>query len=108
MQLGSQRLAALSFVCAITSCALVGCSVRVGGSKSVDRALADLRDENADLRRQLQDAKGQLAEQTLGASAPSGEFPAAQVALATPRVVEIELASSSGIDTRNPHAPKLI
>ena len=88
---------------------LAACSVRFGGSKSVDKTLADLRTENKHLKSQLADAQGQLQE--LAARTHAGEtspFSAGEIALATPEVVSVAFASSAGIDKRDPANPKLV
>ena len=88
---------------------LAACSVRFGGSKSVDKTLADLRTENKHLKSQLADAQGQLQE--LAARTNAGEtspFSAGEIALATPEVVSVAFASSAGIDKRDPANPKLV
>jgi hypothetical protein len=102
------RIASL-LVLALLVPTLAACSVRFGGSKSVDKTLADLRTENKQLKSQLADAQGQLQE--LAARTNAGEtspFSVGEIALATPEVVSVAFASSAGIDKRDPTNPKLV
>lgn len=113
----SRFLAVLLFVI-IAALTLPACSVRLGGSKSLDKTLADLRTENKQLRDQLTQAQGQIKE-LLAAdavlAAPASEagsspspFTPEELALAMPRVVTLAFAGSAGIDRRNPQAPRLV
>lgn len=97
---------------------LPACSVRLGGSKSLDTTLADLRTENKQLRDQLAQAQGQIKELLAAgdiSAAPASDagsspspFTPEELALALPRVVTLTFAGSAGIDRRNPQAPRLV
>lgn len=97
---------------------LPACSVRLGGSKSLDKTLADLRTENKQLREELAKTQGQVKElvardadstrlkQTM--QAQSSPFTPEELALALPRVVTLAFAGSAGIDRRNPDNLRLV
>jgi hypothetical protein len=110
--------AAISLVLLIPCVMLAGCSVRLGGSKSLDKTLADLRTENQQLREELAVAQGQIKELvaretditriTQAMQAQSSPFTPEELALAMPRVVTLAFAGSAGIDRRNPDKPVLV
>lgn len=103
---------------AVTPLLLCACSVRLGGSKSLDKTLADLRTENQQLRDELTQTQGKLQEliareasdtrvnQQMQGVTPI--FSPEELALAMPRVVKVAFHSGAGLDLRDPAQPRLV
>lgn len=84
-----------------------GCSVRFGGSTSLEASANALRAENAQLSAQLATATARIKELEALAAERSPQV-AADALAALPVVTELEIDRWSGVDLRDPGAPQLV